>query len=132
MTGEYSLDQGRTDIQQAWVARARLDADKVCQEDEELAHAHCELHRLRTELRDQELREKKQMCEMEEERLRRSLGHLEESNSEVRFVGANCTSLATYNITILSNCSVPVITVINIFNTKYCVCVCVFRFLFLQ
>ena len=84
MTGEYSLDQGRTDIQQAWVARARLDADRVCQEDEELAHAHCELHRLRTELRDQELREKKQMCEMEEERLRRSLGHLEESDSEVR------------------------------------------------
>lgn len=72
-------------MRQAQVMQARLDVDRTCQEDEQIAQAHCELLRLRTELKDQELRERKRMCKMEEERLRATMGHqLQDSDSTVR------------------------------------------------
>ena len=69
------------DLRHARMTQARLDADHTCQEDEDVAQAHCQLLRLRTELKDQELKEKRDMCKMEEERLNTTMRHLQDGET---------------------------------------------------
>ena len=77
------------EIRHLQMTQAKLDVSQTCQMDEDVASAHCELHRLRTELKDQELKERKQMCEMEEERLRATVGHLQDTDTTVIVIVIN-------------------------------------------
>ena len=84
MTNDSSFDkQDNDELRNLQMTQARLDVNQTCQEDENVAQAHCELHRLRRELKDQELKERKRMCEMEEERLRATVGHLQDTDTTV-------------------------------------------------
>ena len=83
VSGSHSLqDKEREKIHQAQLRLAKLETDKLCMDDEELVRAKHELHRLRSELQDEELNEKQQMCQLEQDKLERTIRQVDEE--EVR------------------------------------------------
>lgn len=84
---------GLKDVQ---MTRAKMDGNRTCEHDEQLAQAHCELVKLRRELNEQELKERRKMCEMEEQQLKATMGHLNETNSNVNVRTCTCTVLCYF------------------------------------
>ena len=88
ISGSHSLqDKEREKIHQAQLRLAKLETDKLCMDDEELVRAKHELHRLRSELQDEELNEKQQMCQLEQDKLERTIRQVDEEEVREREEG---------------------------------------------
>ena len=88
VSGSHSLqDKEREKIHQAQLRLAKLETDKLCMDDEELVRAKHELHRLRRELQDEELNEKQQMCQLEQDKLEKTMRQVDEEEVREREEG---------------------------------------------
>lgn len=75
-------DKQRDRLQLAQTRMAQLEVERSCQVDENLTQAHQELRTIQQELQDHELYERQQECQLEGEKLEKTVRdlHLTEVN----------------------------------------------------
>ena len=70
------VDNQRDKLQLAQTKLAQLEVERSCQVDENLTQAHQELRAIQQDLRDQELYERQQECQLEGEKLEKTIRDL--------------------------------------------------------
>ena len=70
------VDKQRDRLQLAQTKLAQLEVERSCEVDENLTQAHQELRTIQQDLRDQELYERQQECQLEGEKLEKTIRDL--------------------------------------------------------